>query len=397
MKDMLTRIYLDNNATTAMDPRVIEVISRVSARGPLNASSQHALGREARALVDDAIESIGRSLGTRLNSPGGARLILTSGGTEANNMAFWGLGDPDSPVVLSRIEHPSVLAVAERMSNRGREVRWLDVDSLGIAKVDELEEIIDPSESKMGKAGLVSIMSANNETGVVQPIERAAEICRKKNILFHVDATQSIGKLPISLSGLGASAVTFSAHKFHGPAGIGGLWLNEGVSVKPLLYGGEQQLESRPGTEPVALICGMAEAIQIATRELSQNVHVMAAARDHLEVELCSQHTSILFHGPKHAFADGLPTRLPNTSCVSFLGADRQSMLMALDLAGLCCSSGSACSSGSSPPSHVLLAMGLGLDAVKSAIRFGTSKFSTDEEIQWASSRISMCYKRLHA
>ena len=231
-------------------------------------------------------------------------------------------------------------------------------------------------------------MSANNETGVLQPIEQAAAICRSAGVPLHIDATQSVGKLPINLDSLGAAAVTFSAHKFHGPAGIGALWINTGVSIKPMLHGGEQQLESRPGTEPVALAIGMAEALRLATQEGDESIQRMGALRDQLETGLVSQFSELRIQGAQKA-------RLPNTSSISFLGTDRQSMLMALDMASVFCSSGSACSSGSSPPSHVLLAMRRPEAEVQSTLRFGVSKFSTPEEISRAIDSISNIYKRL--
>ncbi|MFG0261786.1 MAG: cysteine desulfurase family protein, partial [Novipirellula sp. JB048] len=267
-----------------------------------------------------------------------------------------------------------------------------------------LSELIQPAMRP--KAGLVALMSANNETGVMQPIDQAARLCREQGVLLHVDATQSIGKVPLSLSQLGAAAVTFSAHKFHGPPGIGALWLDEAVALRPLLHGGEQQLESRPGTEPVALICGLARALQLATTELSEVQPRLRSLRDRLEQGLRSRHPELVVHGcsssatppsdpGQPALGQPSPPRLPNTSCLSFPGADRQSMLMALDFAGIALSSGSACSSGSSPPSHVLLAMGKSSTLVQSALRLGVSKFSTVSEIDHAIERISVCDNRL--
>ncbi len=264
-------IYLDNNATTAVDPRVVEVIAREMSAGPANPSSLHASGRRARSKIENAIALIGNSIGTRLDRPGGPRLILTSGGTEANNLALAGIGKPDGPIVISRIEHSSILAAARAHPNRP--IRWLDVDSDGRVLVDQLlDRIRGTSNGGVGDddavpASLVSIMSANNETGVIQPIDQIASICRDAGVPLHVDATQSIGKLPFHVEELGISSATFTAHKFHGPAGIGGLWIAGGVEVRPMLFGGEQQLATRPGTESVALAMGMAEALRIATKE----------------------------------------------------------------------------------------------------------------------------------
>ncbi|TWU40804.1 cysteine desulfurase family protein [Novipirellula artificiosorum] len=378
-------IYLDNNATTAIDARVANVIAEVLALGPANASSQHAMGRAAQLHIDEAFDVISQAVDTTLDRPGGPRFLFTSGGTESNNLALAGLGDPHSAIILSRIEHPSVISVAEQLASTGREIRWMEVDSNGVARIDELAEQIQSCRSP---CGLVSLMSANNETGVLQPIEEAAVVCRRAGVLLHVDATQSIGKVPFSLRRLDAAAVTLSAHKFHGPVGIGGLWLGSGVKLRPLFHGGPQQLETRPGTEPVALISGMAAALQLAVDSLRQNSDSMMMLRDELEGSLLSLFPDLVVHGAS-------VERLPNTSCVSFPNADRQSMLMSLDFAKVACSSGAACSSGSSPPSHVLQAMKLSSSLVQSALRFSLSRFSRREEIVDSIDRISRCYKHL--
>ena len=210
-------IYLDNNATTAIDPQVADVIAQVMASGPANPSSQHAVGRSAHRHIETALEKIAAALNTDFSLPGGPRLIFTSGGTESNNLALAGLGVENGPLIVSRIEHPSVLAVAEDFQKSGRRVAWLDVDSNGIIDIDSLEPLIK-SIAADEPVGLVSIMSANNETGVLQPIQQAAEICQAADVPLHVDATQTIGKLPTDLTELGAAAVSFTAHKFHGPA-----------------------------------------------------------------------------------------------------------------------------------------------------------------------------------
>ncbi|TWT53498.1 Cysteine desulfurase [Rubripirellula amarantea] len=379
-------IYLDNNATTSLDPRVADRIAKEWTLGPANPSSQHQLGQRARNRLDEAIEAIGRCLGCRLDQPGGPRLILTSGGTESNNLALRGIGHA-GPLVVSQVEHPSVLATALEMQTQGRDVRFLGVDDHGQVQLDQLEGLI---EQEGIRASLVSIMSANNETGVVQPIAEAAKICHRLGVPLHVDTTQTIGKQVIHLGREypGVSAVTFTAHKFHGPVGVGALWLAAGVDVKAIIRGGEQQLDTRPGTEPVALAVGMAQALQFAQNECEQSYPHTTKLRDRLELGLLAGHAELVVQGIKHP-------RLPNTTCVSFVGTDRQSLLMSLDMAGIAASSGSACSSGSSPPSHVLTAMKRPEAEIRSAIRFAVSKFSTVEEIDEAIERISQCYLRL--
>ncbi len=380
----MLKVYLDNNATTALDPRVADVMLTQFLDGPTNASSQHAFGRRSRSHLDTALETIGSYLGTKLDQPNGARLIITSGGTESNHQALTGLNDQGS-LVLSQIEHPSVLATVKWLEKRGRTLRWLETDPAGLVRLDQLETLVSADEHDIA---LVSLMAANNETGVIQPISQAAEICQKAGILLHVDATQTVGKLPLNLEDSGISALTFTAHKFHGPAGVGGLWLAPEVKVEPVFHGGEQQLETRPGTEPVALVVGMAEALKLAMDELQHSTEHCGMLRDRLETGLLARHPELVVQGKIHA-------RLPGTSSISFLKTDRQSMLMALDMAGIACSSGAACSSGSSPPSHVLMAMHRPADEIESTLRFGVSKFSTIEEIDVAIESISITYNKL--
>ncbi len=377
-------IYFDNNATTSLDPKVADAMLRCYACGPMNAASQHAIGRDARRQLDQAISLIGRLLGADVDSPGGDQLVLTSGGSESNNMALRGIGDPMAPLVVSAIEHPSVLAVASHLQQCGREVRIIRVDQSGIVDLESAAEAI----SRPPLPSLVSVMAANNETGVIQPIREIAELCNRLKVACHSDATQTVGKLPFDFASSGLSAVTFTAHKFHGPTGIGGLLVRAGVALRSWIVGGEQQLGKRAGTEPVPLVVGMGEALNLASSDFDQIPMKMRRMRDQIEHNLSQSCTGIIFHG-----ADS--ERLPGTSCFSLPGIDRQAMLMALDMAGIACSSGSACASGSSRPSHVLSAMGLPTSLIDSAIRIGISKFSTPLEISSASEVISRQEKRL--
>ncbi len=378
-------IYLDNNATTQLDRRVAEIMLEVWQSGPLNASSQHAAGRSARNRLDDAISQLGQLLGADVDSPGGDALTLTSGGTEANNLAICGIGDTALPLVVSAIEHPSVLQCAGNQAAGGRIVRVLPVDSNGVVVLDAAAELIARA---MPRPSLVSVMAANNETGVIQPIEQLAAICNDAGVPLHVDATQSVGKLPVDFRKLGIAALTATAHKFHGPAGIGLLVVRSGIAVRPLLHGGEQQLGKRPGTEAVPLAVALALALRLAIESRDASSALMNACRDHLETTLRGEFPEIVIHG------NGVP-RLPGTSCISFPHAERQTMLMALDVAGICCSSGSACASGSSQPSHVLTAMGAPSPLVDTALRFGFSRLSTLQDSHQATVAISRCYGRL--
>lgn len=378
-------IYLDNNATTKIDPRVLEAIAQCWASGPLNASSQHGLGRAARNRLDEAISQLGGLLQADVDSPSGDALILTSGGTEANNLAIGGIGDPAAPLVISSIEHPSVLAAAAAQAAAGRSVRVIPVGADGVIDLEAAEQMIAGAQPR---PGLVSVMAANNETGVVQPLAAVAAICRTAGVPLHSDAAQWIGKLPFSFAACGATAVTLAAHKFHGPVGIGALVVRAGAKVRPQLHGGDQQLAHRPGTEPVALAVGMAEALRLASEALPESQTRLRQYRDRLEQGLGDAAEGLVVHG-------GAAERLPGTSCLSFPGIDRQTMLLALDVAGVACSSGSACASGSSQPSPVLRAMAVDPALVDGALRFSFSRFSTAEDTEQAIAIICRQYNRL--
>ena len=380
-------IYLDNNATTVCDPEIVREMADIWGRGAANPASQHSIGRTASSLLDDAIIRIGKCLGSDLETPGAARLIVTSGGTESNNLALSGLGRPEDPLVVSSIEHASVLAFARHAEEQGRTVRYIPVGPSGLVDRESLAATLaDLSPS----TAVVSVMSANNETGVIQPILDVAEISRAAGALLHVDATQSFGKLSATVTDIPADAITITPHKFHGPTGIGALWIAEGIKLRAQLFGGEQQLLTRPGTVPLPLVCGMASALETAVEKLSSTGQLLVSLRDRMESGLREAVPDLLIHGANE-------NRLPGTTCVSFPGTDRQSMLMALDMAGVAASSGSACSSGSSPPSHVLTAMGCPDWAIQSAIRFGVCRFSTVSEIDDSLTRICRVYNRLRS
>ncbi|MEM6690411.1 MAG: cysteine desulfurase family protein [Planctomycetota bacterium] len=387
-------IYLDNNATTAMDPRVADEMMRWYQAGPINPASPHRLGQRARVAMDDAIELIGQCLRCDLGHPGGPRLIITSGGTESNNLALSGIAI-DGPLLVSSIEHASVLAMAKKLAAEGRRVRTLDVDQNGLVKIERLVEEIE----SVTPPSMVAVMSANNETGVVQPIGKIARLCQQHSIHLHVDATQSIGKfetrddpmglgLDGDLASSGITSLTFAAHKFHGPTGVGGLWIAGGVQVEAMMRGGEQQLDTRPGTEALPLVVGMAEAMRLAVESADESVRLMKGLRDHLESQIVKAIPSC------HVHSQSVP-RLPNTTCIAFPGIDRQSLLMALDMKAVACSSTSACSSGSSPPSHVLTAMGASEEQLRSTLRFAVSRLTKSSEIKLSTEHILICCNNL--
>ena len=261
----------------------------------------------------------------------------------------------------------------------------IPVDSSGLVDLVAARELI---AEQTPRPALVSVMAANNETGVLQPLGQIAELCRLVGVPLHVDAVQMIGKLPFDFAQVDAAAITLAAHKFHGPVGVGALLVRAGVEVQPQIYGGDQQLNRRGGTEPVALAVGMAAALRLAIETQAETAARTAECRDRLETGLGQRLEGLVVHG-------AAAPRLPSTACLSFPGVDRQTMLLALDFAGIACSSGSACASGSSQPSPVLLAMGVPAAQVDSALRFGFSRYSTSAEVDQAVDIISRHYNRL--
>jgi cysteine desulfurase len=374
---------LDNNATTRIDPRVAEVIAAGHRAGYVNPSSSHQLGRRARRALEAARETIGQLLGCNQTHSRADRVILTSGGTEANNLAILGMaGRRPGRVLISSIEHPSVLGPAENLTRRGFDVRRIPVTSAGVVDLDHLPDLLSDDTR------LVSVMLGNHETGVLQPVRQIAALCAERGIAMHTDAVQAVGKIAVDFQELGVAALSLAAHKFHGPLGIGALVLRNAVELEPLLFGGFQQASVRPGTESTALSEGFATALQLATLELRQRMERIAGLRDRLEAELAANFPEMTVNGSSAA-------RLPHTSNLSFPGLDRQALFMALDAAGVACSTGSACASGSSEPSPVLTAMGLPTEVIEGALRFGLGADTSDSDIELAVERISNVVKRL--
>ena len=379
-------IYLDNNATTLLLPEVAEAMQAAHAAGYANPASQHREGRRARAVLEDARETIGRLLGAEVSRFAADQVLLTSGGTESNQLALRGLakafaekrlaGKPGR-VIVSTIEHPSITGAAEQLKSEGWDVQHLPVDAAGVVQVDQLAPLLTP------ETAVVSVMLANNETGVLQPIQELAAICREAGVLLHTDATQAVGKIPVNFQELGVDGLTCTAHKLHGPRGIGVLLHKNGVKLAPLWQGGFQQAGLRPGTEDVALAVGLQSALQFAAQEGSERAVRLREMRDLLETSLLEGWPDAVIHGQS---AD----RLPHTTCISLPPLDRQALVMALDLAGVCCSTGSACASGSSEPSPVLLAMGVPEPLIRSAIRLSLGCLNTVAEVQQAAQRILM-------
>lgn len=376
-------INLDQNATTPTHPEVVQAMAECYLNGYGNTASSHRHGRQARQVLENARESIGSILGTDTSSVSADRIILTSGGTEANNLALLGFaGSSPGRVIVSTVEHASVTGVANELERRGFDVQWLRVGTDGIVDEAHFHELLTP------ETRLVSVMLANNETGVLQPVERLAARCNQLGIPIHTDAVQAVGKIPVQFQALQVTALTFTAHKFHGPRGIGALIVKRDRRIAPLLFGGSQQMGLRPGTEPVELATGLDWALRCWQRDAQTRAARMAALRDRFEELLRKADLGVVINGL------GAP-RLPHTSNIAFPGLDCQAVHMALDLAGVACSIGPACASGVSERSAVLMAMRLPTEIVESSLRFSLGAFTTREEIDTAAARIIDAIGRL--
>jgi cysteine desulfurase len=383
-------IYLDHNATAPILPEVANAVREAGLRYPGNPGSQHEPGRQARRALEAARTRIGEILGARTTGMDADQVIFTSGGTESNNLALNGLlhkaGDgiagPPSRLLISALEHPSIARLAKHLAANGIRVETIPITRQGIVRVDELErQLTTPTQ-------LVSVMLASNETGVIQPVSEIAAICRAHSALIHTDATQAVGKIPVNFQELGVDALTAAAHKFHGPLGIGILILHHGVKLQPALLGGFQQAALRPGTESVALAVGMQTALELWQREADDRRQRLTALRDQLETALLAGYPGAVAIG-----ADA--PRLPHTSNIAFVGLDRQALVIALDLAGVACSTGSACASGSSEPSPTLVAMGLSQCLISSSIRISLGATTTGGDVDEATRRILAVCNRL--
>jgi cysteine desulfurase len=372
-------IYLDYNATTPLCDEARKTMLPYLDRYFGNPSSVHAAGREARAAIDDARDKLAALLHAKPHE-----LVFTSGGTESCNLAVLGLArcpvSRGGHVISNKAEHHAVLNALEYLEKRENfEVTWLNMSRDGIADLNQLASAIRP------ETRLVSIMTANNETGVIQPIPDISQICRDRGVLLHSDMVQSFGKIEIDLSLI--DAASFAAHKFYGPKGAGMLFLRSGLSIQPLMFGGAHENERRPGTENVAAIAGMATATDFALKEQEKEQQRERSLRDELWARIVD-----IF--PEAQQNGGLAPRLANTLNVSFPGFDSETLLMALDLEGVCASSGSACMVGSVVASHVLLAMGLSMERASSAVRFSLGKQTTADEIERAADAIAGIFER---
>jgi cysteine desulfurase len=377
-------IYLDHNATTPVLPEVIEAMRACYAEPYLNPESQHEFGRRARRRLEEARERIGELVGAKTTGRDADTVIFTSGGTEANNLALRGLiGDrPPGRLVTSALEHPSVTALTDDLARFGWQIDRLGVDRRGVLRADMLPEMLRPGYSLLRPdTTAVSAILGHNETGVLQPINRISAACAQHNVPLHTDATQVVGKLPVDFRALGAATMSFAAHKFHGPLGIGALVVRHDTQLAPQLFGGFQQAGLRPGTESVALAVGMQSALDLWHEERDARRARLESLRDDFE-------RAIRDGWPEVVVIGGEVARLPQTSNLAFVGLERQALFIALDQAGVACSTGSACASGSSEPSPAHLAQGLAEAEISSALRFSFGASTTADEVAESSRRI---------
>ena len=373
-------IYLDNNATTQLDPAVIEEMLPFLTKYYGNPSSGYGFATTARKAINLARERLAALLGCEATE-----IIFTSGGTESNNAVINSALQLDlrgKRVVTSSVEHSAVLRPCQDLAKRGCDVTFLGVDRHGILDLAELEAAILPGTA------LVSIMWANNETGVVFPIEKIAEICREKRVLFHTDAVQATGKIPMRLRDSPINFLSLSAHKFHGPKGVGALYVSRPTRFSPLIAGGGQENGRRGGTENVASIIGLGKAAEVALKYLAEGKCNVRSMRDRFEKSVLEAVSGASVNGAGAA-------RLPNTSSLLFEGIESASALLLLDRQGVCCSAGSACRTGSQEASHVLRAMNPSSDGARRSLRFSFGRFNTDAQIDRAIEMVPKVIEKL--
>lgn len=359
-------IYFDNNATTRVDPAVLEEMWPYLAEHYGNPSSAYGLGKRTSTALEQARERVAALLDAE---PG--EIVFTSCGTESSNAAIHSAlaMDPDRQhIVTTRVEHSATLKTCEALAKQGHEITWLSVDAQGCLDLDELQRAIRPDTA------MVSIMWANNETGVLFPVAEAAEIVRAKGALFHTDAVQAIGKVPLSLREAKINFVSLSGHKLHCPKGVGALYVNRRTKFHPFLTGGSQENGKRGGTQNVASIVALGKACELAGQWLDDEATTVRALRDRFEAGVLERIPGAQVNGHPEQ-------RLPNTSNISFEGLDSEAVLMMLDQRGLCCSAGSACTAGSLNPSHVLKGMGFSDERARSSLRFSFSRYNTEAEV----------------
>jgi cysteine desulfurase len=374
----MRRIYLDNNATTPVLPDVFEAMRPYFSDQFGNASSIHHHGQQTRAAVEDARESVAALLGCRASE-----IVFTSGGTEADNLAVAGMAGPGDHIITSSIEHHAVLLACKHLEDMGAEVSVLPVDGRSLVDPDDVRRALRPNTK------LISVMMANNETGVLQPVEEIAKIAAEAGVCFHTDAVQAAGKVAIDVTRIGCQALSISGHKIHAPQGVGALFVRKGTRLQPMLYGGRHERSLRAGTENVPGIVGLGKAAQLARAAFDRgDDKKMAAMRNRLQQGILAGLDEAGVNGDSAA-------RVPNTTNIHFDHIDGEAMVIALDLKGVAVSTGAACSSGAIEASHVLLAMGLRPDQARASIRLSLGKQTLDEDIDIALALVPETVARL--
>jgi cysteine desulfurase len=362
------RIYFDHNATTPVDPGVVDAMATVLRQDFGNPSSVHYFGQQAKARLDDARSAVAGLIGAEASE-----VVFTSGGTESDNFAIRGVAEALEPtgrrhLIASAIEHEAVLNTFKALARRGWKTTLLPVDATGIVQPRALEAALTDDTA------LVSVMHANNEIGTIQPIAELARLARARSAVFHTDAVQSVAKIPVDARALGVDLLSLSAHKFNGPKGVGALWIRRGTRIGAILTGGKHERNRRAGTENVAAIVGLGLAAQLGAAKLATEGDRLAALRNRLE-------RAVLDAVPGTTVNGAPEPRVPNTTNISFDGVEAESLLIALDLEGVAVSTGSACSSGTLEPSHVLRAMGLPSHRTQNSIRISLGAGNTDAHV----------------
>lgn len=365
----MRRVYLDHNATTPLDPRVFEAMKPYLMETFGNASSPHHLGRLAKQALEESREIVAKVIGAKPEE-----IIFTSGGTEADNLAIRGIAsrkdERKGHIITSSIEHHAVISTCNALEKDGFSVTYLPVDSQGRINPDKVKNSIRRDTI------LISVMHANNETGVIEPIADIGRIAREYSIPFHSDAVQAVGKISVDVREICADMLSLSSHKIYGPKGIGALFVKDGIELSPILAGGHHERGLRAGTENIPAIVGFAQALRIAIEEMDSYQTKVSALQNKLESELLDNIDQVEIHGAK-------AKRLPHTSHIGFTSVEAESILLHLDLKGIAASSGSACTTGESEPSHVLLAMGISPELAQGSIRMSLGRENTEEEVDY--------------
>ena len=376
-------VYLDNAATTKVRPEVVEAMLPYFTEIYGNASAVYDFGQKCKQAIEDARETIGSSIGTRASN-----IYFTAGGSESDHWALQGVAevykDKGKHIITTKIEHHAILHTAEYLEKRGFEITYIGVDENGVVKVDELEKAIRPDTI------LISVMFANNEIGTIQPIKEIGEIAKKHGVLFHTDAVQAYGQLPINVDELHIDMLSSSGHKLNGPKGIGFLYIRKGVKIRSFVHGGAQERKRRAGTENVPGIVGYGKAAEIAAKTMKERTAKEIELRDHLIDRVLAEVPYTRLNGHR-------TNRLPNNANFSFQFVEGESLLILLDNNGICGSSGSACTSGSLDPSHVLLAIGLPHEIAHGSLRLTLSAETTMEDIDFVVDCIKQIIERLRS